>query len=319
MTTFRSLTRVGAGVAALAAVAATTNAVSARSSYPTVRHVPTGISVNTEYAAVAPDAAVITLTLTDKTVKGLPKVLAPGWHTFVLKDSTKDGRDVDFIKVKATAKSYGVKQFKADIAKANSDNGATAAQGVSDVIKHAQAEGGIAAPKYYAGTHRKLMVNLTAGRTYLLDNTSDGNGPENVSLCKVSGAATKVKAPKATGTIATYEYGFRTVHLQSGTHLVRFTSTGAEAHIIFAAKVPQGTTTEDLQKALSDPNAQGFPPGWTPWLTVNPMTHAGSFVAPVTFAPGSYALICFMPELKAGPNQGAPHFTEGMSTVITVS
>ena len=46
------------------------------------------------------------------------------------------------------------------------------------------------------------------------------------------------------------------------------------------------------------------------------MTHGGSFLTPVTLGPGTYAMICFMPELQAGPMQGAPHFVKGMIRVI---
>ena len=118
MSATRSLVRVGAGVAALATVAATTGSVSAHAKYRTLHSTAHTITVNTTYSDVDPAAPTLHLVLTDKTIKGLPETLAPGWHTLVLTDSTKGGRDLDVVKVHAGAK-YGVKQFKADIAKAN--------------------------------------------------------------------------------------------------------------------------------------------------------------------------------------------------------
>jgi hypothetical protein len=294
-------------------VAATTSVATAGRTYRNERGTATTVAVNTEYAAIPSATVNVTLTLTDSTIKGLPRVLAPGWHRLTLVDKSKHGRVLDVVKV--VAAGYGIKQFRADLVRTDSDNPHVAAAAVSSVIAHAQPQGGTAARSSDGAHHGTFWVDLVGGRSYIFDNTPEEDGTENATLVTVSGSPTAAKAPKATASISTHEYGFTVIGLHRGRQLVHVLSTGTEAHMVFIIGVPAGTTKQQVSDALAnnDPSFESH--------TVfgsTPMSHGGGFVAPLALQPGTYALVCFMPELKAGPMLGVPHFLKGMIRIIIV-
>lgn len=106
-------------------------------------------------------------------------------------------------------------------------------------------------------------------------------------------------------TLRLAEYGFVwDTPPSAGRHRVRIENTGAEIHEAVLARLAPGKTAEDLLNWVTSP--EGPPPG-------EPLGGA-SFLDPgtwnvteVDFAPGNYALFCFV----LAPD-GAPHFVHGM-------
>lgn len=118
------------------------------------------------------------------------------------------------------------------------------------------------------------------------------------------------KAPAITMTLL--DYGFQTSKpITAGTHTIRVKNAAAQSHEVFFAQLAPGKTAMDLIQWIEKP--QGPPPG-KPMGGTTGMQKDGWNDVTVTFEPGEYALICFIPDAK----DGKPHFVHGMVRQITV-
>jgi hypothetical protein len=126
-------------------------------------------------------------------------------------------------------------------------------------------------------------------------------------------ADASVPTPKIDVTATLFDYGFKlSSPIQAGTRTIRVLNGGAQHHEIELVRLPAGVGVSDFVKWLG--KMEGPPPGM-PLGGVSGLDVGGSQYFTADFAPGNYALICFLPDAK----DGKPHFAHGMIQQITVN
>ena len=288
----RTASRVGAAIASgtlLATVAAPASAI-----------------------AVSPTTSSTTvLTLSSTKIAGVPASIAPGWHTFVLKESAAQAKkDPRNLTVEQFAKGYTRSMFAKDLASTFGPKPNLKA--FARVTKNVRALGGLALEPDYTTTSDRFSVYLTPG-TYILDSGASSDGAPDVLVpVVVKGKAVGKKAPTV-GTITSKEFAFKIVGAKAGKHMYALHDAGAQIHMYQFFRLDKGHTPAEIEAALS---SDGPPPAWI---------HNGGFAGVVSggqtmyttlnFSNKSdYLLICFMPDVKTGQ----PHFALGMMRLFHV-
>jgi hypothetical protein len=119
--------------------------------------------------------------------------------------------------------------------------------------------------------------------------------------------------PNVDVTATLFDYGFKlSSPIQAGTRTIRVLNEGAQPHEIELVQLPPGVSVDDLLKWLG--KMEG-PPPVKPLGGISGLDVGGSQYFTADFAPGNYALICFLPDAK----DGKPHFAHGMIQQITVN
>lgn len=125
---------------------------------------------------------------------------------------------------------------------------------------------------------------------------------------------TAATEPTADVTVTLSDYTFTmSAPLTAGTHTIRVENSGPQVHEVTIERLAPGKTLADWQKwqaggmrgepvTIPAGGLAGPDNGKVGWLTV-------------TFTPGSYLFLCYVPDVK----DGAPHFVHGMVQQITVS
>lgn len=114
-------------------------------------------------------------------------------------------------------------------------------------------------------------------------------------------------------TVVMRDFAFDTPEIHAGVQTLRVVNRGPQPHEMAIARVPDDVTPEQIAAALERPEApppfpmeslsgmQALSAGLSGWITVD-------------FAPGTYVLLCFVPD----PATGLPHVALGMYAVVTV-
>jgi hypothetical protein len=131
-------------------------------------------------------------------------------------------------------------------------------------------------------------------------------------LTVTEAAASEARMGAADVRMTLRDYGFDIApQLTAGRHTLRVQNTAAQPHEVIVMQLAPGKTAQDLLAWMAA--EQGPPPampmGGTTLLSageVNQLT--------LDFAPGDYALLCFVPDAK----DGQPHVAHGMMRQITV-
>lgn len=117
-------------------------------------------------------------------------------------------------------------------------------------------------------------------------------------------------APSTTMTLTDYSFAM-TKPLVAGTQTVRVKNAASQSHEVFFVKLAPGRTANDVaawvEKQIGPP--PGAPLGGTTGIATggwNDLT--------MTFTPGEYAMLCFLPDAK----DGKPHVMHGMAMNFTV-
>jgi hypothetical protein len=252
-------------------------------------------------------SATTALTLTSKATLGIPKSVAPGYHTFVLTQSAAQAKkDPRGLTVEQLAKGYTRAQFKADLAKTFGDHPDLKAY--ARVTKNVAALGGVELESDFTITGKAFTVLLKPG-TYVLDNGPTEEGAfDNFSILTVKGTAAGAK-PKTVGTITSKEFAYKIVGARKGLHTYALHNAGAQIHMYVMFRLDKGHSEQELF-ALLNSQTNGPPPAWV---------HNGGFAGVVSAGQtmyttlnlstnSDYEFICFMPDVKTG----APHFALGM-------
>jgi hypothetical protein len=247
------------------------------------------------------------LTLTSKATLGIPASVAPGYHTFVLKQSAAQAKkDPRGITVAQFAKGYSRAQFKKDLLASFAQKPSLTA--FARITKNVTALGGLDLESDYTTTGNTFTVLLKPG-TYVLDNgATDVGAPDNVSVLTVKGTAVGAK-PKTVGTVTSKEFAYKVVGARSGKHQYALHNAGAQIHMYVMIRLDKGHTEKELFDLLNS-NTQGPPPAWV---------HNGGFAGVISAgqtmyttlnfsAHSDYEFLCFMPDVKTG----TPHFLLGM-------
>jgi uncharacterized cupredoxin-like copper-binding protein len=126
--------------------------------------------------------------------------------------------------------------------------------------------------------------------------------------------ATAAAEPKSDITVTLSDYTFAASGpVTAGTHTIRVENSGPQLHELTIERLAPGKTLADWQRWAA--GGMKGPPVTMP---------VGGFAGPdsgkvgwltVTFTPGSYLFLCYVPDIK----DGMPHLAHGMVKEITVS
>lgn len=120
--------------------------------------------------------------------------------------------------------------------------------------------------------------------------------------------------PTADLTITEKDYDFVfSAPLTAGTHTIRVENAGPQVHEIAINQLAPGKTLADMQAWVAG-GMKGPPPA-KPFGGVTGPDVGGHQFFTATFTPGTYVLMCFVPD----QGDGKPHFMHGMVKEITVS
>lgn len=205
------------------------------------------------------------------------------------------------------------------------DDGKTAADVMEALAKDPNAEpawlswrGGAGA--VLAGDSSAAVSDLAPGRyvafCFLPDPTDGGKPHIMKGMMKeiiVAGTAGTAAAPAVTGEIHLTDFSFSPTTLTAGTHTLKVVNDGKQTHEIALARLDDGATAESFLAAMA-PGAKGPPPG-KPMGGNGAISPGQSNYLTVTLTPGTYVLLCFVPD----PTDGKPHIMKGMVQTITVS
>ena len=126
----------------------------------------------------------------------------------------------------------------------------------------------------------------------------------------IESEAPLVAAPAAEVTIDMVDIGFGVSGtISSGTQYAQAPNKGQQEHEAFLIQLNPGASVEEFLGAFEP----GAPPGQGRG-GFQAIKSGGGGVFTTDFAPGNYALVCFVEE----PNTGAPHFALGMIHEFTV-
>ena len=112
--------------------------------------------------------------------------------------------------------------------------------------------------------------------------------------------------PKADVTVTLFDYNFKlSSTIRAGKRTFRVHNTGPQPHEVQLVQLAPGASLGDFMKWLE--KMEGPPPG-KPLGGIAGIESGMSQYFTADFAPGSYALVCFVPDGK----DGKPHFAHGM-------
>jgi len=117
--------------------------------------------------------------------------------------------------------------------------------------------------------------------------------------------ARTMPAGDLTLTLSNYAFAF-SPPLTAGQHAIRIVNNGTQPHEAELFRLQAGKTGEDIANWVST-GMQGPPPG-APVAGISPMAPGKENTLLLNLIPGSYALLCFMPDAK----DGKAHAAHGM-------
>lgn len=188
------------------------------------------------------------------------------------------------------------------------ENPTALAKAVTYLNSHATIFGG-------AGKGTTWQVVLPKGKYYVVSTNSAGAGTPMMDTFTVTGKTGSTKLHKTSATITAAKPNvWKTKGLNNlGSGWLEFRNTSEELHFLEMAGVKSGTTNEQVEAALSDPNAE--PDFFTKKGFSFDVISPGIDVAikgPVD--KGEYLLDCFIPS----EDDGMPHAFMGMWKLVEV-
>lgn len=186
-------------------------------------------------------------------------------------------------------------------------------------------------PVTLAGETNGVILDLTPGEWYVnvfTYNPETDESEDNPVAVTVTGEMTGMEEPSADGRIELVEMDFVVPDgLAAGPQTWHLVNAGEQTHHLILSQVPEGTTEDDVMEL-----AMMFGPPASPEAGASPMAEPalsfedvqdvfyslplspGQFnVVEVDLAPGTYAMICFLPDPS-----GTPHVMMGMVEIIVI-
>jgi hypothetical protein len=125
--------------------------------------------------------------------------------------------------------------------------------------------------------------------------------------------------PEAPETVALDDYQFDVPDGFTGAGAVAIENVGDQAHELAAYRVADGSTADDVTAFLTAEPGTGTtapagPPPFDHTTGIAATDPGNTNVAALELTAGEYVFICFLPDAETG----APHFTEGMVTTVTI-
>jgi hypothetical protein len=120
--------------------------------------------------------------------------------------------------------------------------------------------------------------------------------------------------PTADVTLRVSDYKFTfSKPITAGKHVINVVNDAAQTHEVVFVKLAPGKKIADVMNWAEKDMLKGPPPGETvPGMAGIAKGHAASF--PVDLKPGTYGMICFVPDAK----DGKMHLLHGMTKQFTV-
>jgi hypothetical protein len=129
---------------------------------------------------------------------------------------------------------------------------------------------------------------------------------------KVTGAAVRGELPAADIAFMLSDYEIKlSKPLTRGRHTIRIRNYAAQPHEVMIFRLLPGKTEADLMQFLAA--MSGDVPA-VPVGGVTPMSHGTANNLTVDLVPGTYIMMCFVPDVKDGKS----HLEHGMITRFTI-
>jgi hypothetical protein len=130
-------------------------------------------------------------------------------------------------------------------------------------------------------------------------------------VVSAEGPAATTLEEDATATLLDYTFQLSSP-IRAGTRTIRVYNGAQQPHEIELVQLAPGATLGDFMKWME--KMEGPPPGKALGGVAGLEPGMSGYFS-ANFAPGNYALICFVPDAK----DGKPHFTHGMAQQLTVN
>ena len=162
------------------------------------------------------------------------------------------------------------------------------------------------------GASQSVLANLTPGQYVALCVIPSHDGVPHaakgmVAQLTVTGEATTVDIPAPVITLADYSFSLPAGFAGHG--IYQIDNSALQPHEIVFYKVPDGTTKDQVLPLLTSDPTKLVPAGGT-----TAFSNTQSAWIDFDMAPGTYAVLCFIPDGR----DGKPHFAHGMVDVVTV-
>jgi uncharacterized cupredoxin-like copper-binding protein len=168
------------------------------------------------------------------------------------------------------------------------------------------------------GTESNATLTLEPGN-YAIICFVDIGGPPHFTkgmvrqLTVVPSKGAAAPKPKADITTSLFDYSFTlSSSIRAGAHTIRVNNNGPQTHEVELVRLAPGKSVADFVAWLSE--MKGPPPA-KPIGGIAAIEPGMSQLFTADFAPGEYALVCFIPDAK----DGKPHYAHGMTKQFTVN
>ncbi len=169
-------------------------------------------------------------------------------------------------------------------------------------------------PMLMPGQSTDVTYNLEAGEYALLNV---GAEMPQVAVITVTGdASTEVAEPEADLNVAMVDFGYGLpLTIPAGEIVWHVENIGVQWHEMAITPVEAGTTLDDVRAMLAVPEEEseiGFPS-----YALMPLDGGEEVWATINLEPGTYAIICHLPNIMEG-SEGHLHHELGMLQLVTV-
>lgn len=229
-----------------------------------------------------------------KATVSAPKSIEAGVVTVDLKNSTKKGGGLQFVRIVGD-------HSPAEVIKVGNSWGEKATP-LPDWI---ELKGGV--PNAPPGTSETATQSLVPGKYLALE--LEGN--EYAEFEVTGDGKDQVDAPAAT--IDATEYSFKASGLKAGKSEVLFDNKGGQPHFVVGLPINEGKSIDDVKTFFKE--EKGKPPFSEKGGFDSPISDGGGKqVITLDLKKGRYALACFIPDRQGGP----PHVAKGMVSEAVV-
>jgi len=278
----------------------------------------------------------LTVTVTDSSFEGIGGEIDAGTYFVHVTNTTQQSAQVAFMQLPEGMTSADLMAMLGGGASGTPPAGDASATPIADE------SGGEAPPDWYysvaipggvglgPGQEGQFVVTFQPGN-YIVWGEDPTAPQQPVDLSVSGGSATPMTGvsgmPQASLTIleVATEEGFAFQYdgeLVSGSQVIAVTNNSDQPHFVEFDLLPDGTTKADVD-ALMQSFMTGTPAsGGLSEEDFQPVHFIGTQSAgttqwhEVSFDPGTYAVMCWIPDIARG---GAPHAMEGMYDVLTIS
>jgi hypothetical protein len=163
------------------------------------------------------------------------------------------------------------------------------------------------------GDSMSYETNLTPGNYLFLEQTETSAGALK-PFSVVAGAETPdAGAPASDVTVSLVDFAFVMPDtVAAGEHMWHISNDGGQWHEMTVFPVPEGTTAADVLELASDPNSEEEP---EVAFQFGPISSGIETWTDVNLEPGTYAALCFLPDVAGDYSS---HMEHGMIRVFTV-